>query len=131
MLTSKLCVSNTDLHLGDNRLCNLRNSRNKENIMPYIKQDDRMRYELAIKTLVDDLTLVDVGERKGHVNYVISCIVLGSMEPYRYHKISDAIAALRDAADEIARRVMGPREDIAIEENGDLPFYDAHKDSRC
>jgi len=93
--------------------------------MPYISRDDRhlIRPE-PIQTLVHDLGRITSSRRKGAVNYVISRIVLGAMEPRSYHSISDAVSVLRDAAAEIERRLMGPREDVAIENNGDLPEYE-------
>lgn len=96
--------------------------------MPYIREDDRDVFDHAIAVLQDELREVDRAKRKGAANYVLSRIALGAFNdgdgiPGSYHDISDAISALRDAADEIARRVMGPREDVAIEANGDLLEY--------
>ena len=92
--------------------------------MPYISREDRhlIRSE-SIENLIADLSRITSSRRKGAVNYAISRVVLGAMEPQGYHGISDAVSVLRDAAAEIERRMMGPREDVAIEKNGDLPEY--------
>lgn len=97
--------------------------------MPYINFDKRIEIahesDGAIQALQYRLQQVARDKRKGSVNYVISRIVLGAMEGHTdYHTISDAISVLRDAAAEIERRLMGPREDVAIAKNGDLPEYE-------
>jgi hypothetical protein len=98
--------------------------------MPYIASEKRVVYDGSIVNLGVLLKDVARGSRKGDVNYVISRIVLqafathGAWVPNSYHDISDAVSVLRDAADEIERRLMGPREDIAIAKNGDLDEYE-------
>lgn len=96
--------------------------------MPYIDGKTRCAQidhgEGAIFELQCRLQHVDRAKRKGSVNYVISRIVLGAFQPKSYHDISDAVSVLRDAATEIERRLMGPREDVAIAKNGDLPEYE-------
>jgi len=96
--------------------------------MPYINLDKRLEIAIesdgAIQVLQHRLQQVARDKRKGSVNYVISRIVLGAFQPMSYHDISDAVSVLRDAAAEIERRLMGPREDVAIANNGDLPEYE-------
>lgn len=91
--------------------------------MPYIKPDDRHKFNVAIDALQKSLIRVPRDKRKGALNYVVSRLALGCFGE-GYHEISDRISALRDAADEIVRRRMVPREDVAIEKNGDLPEYE-------
>jgi len=96
--------------------------------MPYIPQTDRDKIEQvapnAINLLSEVLQTFDINKRKGPCNYVISSIVLKSMKDgdkeWSYHTISNAVSVLRDAATEIERRLMGPRENQAILKNGDL-----------
>jgi len=96
--------------------------------MPYIKQEDR----IGLNTVIDDAIVAlqdvapDVLKRPGPTNYMITRIVAGSLKPkegWSYHSISRAIAVLRDAATEMERRLMGPREDVVIKDNGDVPEY--------
>jgi hypothetical protein len=96
--------------------------------MPYIDDDGRefLDEHEDIRSIQYKLRQVVKAKRKGAVNYVVSRIALGAMDGQTdYHTISDAINALRDAADEIQRRLLGPREDVAIAKNGDLPEYES------
>ena len=96
--------------------------------MPYIKTNGRQALNTSVYKAVDALTgIPDLVSRQGATNYVISRIVLGALRPHdgwSYSSISRAIATLRDAADEMSRRLMAAREDLAIEANGDLPEYE-------
>lgn len=96
--------------------------------MPYIKQEDRVQLNHTIDNAVNRLKGVapNVVTRCGSTNYVITRIVAGALKPeegWSYHSISRAIAVLRDAATEMERRLMGPREDVVIRQNGDVPEY--------
>lgn len=90
--------------------------------MPYI-DDNRDAVDGFISEIQEILCDTPRDKRKGDVNYVLSRIALGAFMPEGYHDISDAVNALKDAAVEIERRLMGPREDEAIEANGDLIEY--------
>jgi len=85
---------------------------------------------------------------RGDLNYCVTRIVLETLRPragWSYHSLSDAVSAcnlaadkvieiygvdemgaqdaisiLRDVADEIKRRLLGPYEDNAIRKNGDM-----------
>jgi hypothetical protein len=81
--------------------------------------------DCAVKFLIAESSTPN--GRKGCVNYVITRIVLGSMNPetkWTYTAISDAVSVLRDAATEMERRLMAKREDKAIIENGDILEYE-------
>lgn len=91
--------------------------------MPYIKLADRQPFLGSITELQIQLTKVPRHTRKGALNYVLSRIAAGSFD-HNYHGISDMVGALRDAANEIDRRLMAPREDVAIATNGDLPEFE-------
>ena len=92
--------------------------------MPYISREDRSVINTgSIEVLVSDIKKVPSGKFKGALNYVVTRIALGVYGEGGYTELSDAIAALQDAADEIKRRKLGPYEDQAIRKNGDLPEY--------
>ena len=99
--------------------------------MPYIPKDDRKKIDEyaphAIEALSEAVrTLFPEHIRKGPCNYIISRVVLEAMKPpggWSYHSISNAVSVFNDAATEIERRLMGPRENKAILKNGDLPSY--------
>jgi hypothetical protein len=90
--------------------------------MPYIGKSNRIPFVGPIVDLQTALLKVPRDKRKGELNYVISRLALGVFGR-SYSAISDMVSALRDAATEIERRLMGPREDYAIGQNGDLPEY--------
>jgi hypothetical protein len=108
--------------------------------MPYINQEDReyldkeafVKYgknSISVK-LIEELAArirnVPSNKVKGACNYTVSRIVAHSMKPlggWTYSSLSDAIGLLRDAANEMERRLMVPYENIARSHNGDLPEY--------
>ncbi|GMU26223.1 MAG: hypothetical protein AMXMBFR16_11280 [Candidatus Uhrbacteria bacterium] len=100
--------------------------------MPYINPASRRELDPKIDDLVDQLFRTS-GENpvpKGNVNYVVTRIALQALEPrggWTYTSLSDAVAALQDAADEIKRRLLGPYEDTCIERNGDLEEFSLDK----
>jgi hypothetical protein len=67
-------------------------------------------------------------QSKGELNFVATMAAIGLIverlstgaDKLGYHVISEAIAALRDAADEMQRRLLNPTEDRAIKKNGDI-----------
>jgi hypothetical protein len=93
--------------------------------MPYIKQERRDQLDDHIDDLVAALKgLPDSDmQRKGDVNYTVCRIINELFPANRYGEISEGIAALKDAAVEIERRRMAPREDQAIEQNGDIKGF--------
>lgn len=93
--------------------------------MPYVSKEDREDIsDAAIFRLATEIKEVSSGKKKGALNYVVTRIALQVFGRGGYTDVSDAIAALQDAADEIKRRVLGPLEDKAIQKNGDLPEYE-------
>jgi len=115
--------------------------------MPYISKEDRKfideqldyhaaypemaHYEdgeprFTIPELYDILRNVPSGKVKGATHYLIGRIALGAMKPesgWGYSSLSEVIGMLRDAADEIQRRLLGPYENSAILKNGDVQEY--------
>lgn len=83
--------------------------------MPYIKGEQRRRLDsepvgVVLPQVKGELTYVAF---KAALNYLVGTGL-------HYQDISDAIAALRDAAGELHRRVLIPYEDKVIQKNGDV-----------
>lgn len=111
--------------------------------MPYIKQEDRekivdhvrevytesfpparMELDRVLDYLISHIQKQD--NKKGLCNYIVSRLVVGGMEPdegWGYDTISNAHAALHDAACELQRRLMNGYEDSCIKRNGDVKEY--------
>jgi len=95
--------------------------------MPYIKQEDKDKYEPELKGL--RRKLLDGGQRvgihppipKGDLTYLAYSLGLSYFKNREsYTTISTAISSLYDAAEELRRRHLNPYEDEKIEENGDV-----------
>jgi hypothetical protein len=84
--------------------------------MPYIRLAERETFDEAIALLQAKLLCVPEETRKGACNYVVSRIVAGVFP----RGISNIVGAFAEAE----RRLMAPREDMAILKNGDLPEYE-------
>jgi hypothetical protein len=92
--------------------------------MPYISIPRRPPLDPIIDGLLKRLR--EIGCRKGDINYTVTRIAVEALNNDSYHSISDCISVLRDAADEIARRLLGPYEDTAILRNGDLECFQTY-----
>ncbi len=84
--------------------------------MPYIKQADRLPYDLNIQGLAKQLK----GKPKGHLTYVLYRLAKDFVPEQRYAALSDTRASIGDAYDEFYRRLMAPYEDQQIKTNGDV-----------
>lgn len=78
--------------------------------MPYIKQEDRLKFETTVATTA------------GELNYVLTKAINDYYwrDNQNYQAINDIIGALEGAKLEFYRRVVAPYEDKKIEENGDV-----------
>ena len=88
--------------------------------MPYIKQEDRKRYDEAINELTE--AMGGAFGRAGHLNYIISRLTwafLGKKPNYARH--NEAVGVLTCASFELYRRRVAPYENEKVGENGDLP----------
>lgn len=98
--------------------------------MPYIKKERRAALDTIIDGLISRLRSIDT--TKGDLNYTVTRLVLGALRPakgWTYTSLSDAIAALQDAADEIKSRVLVQYEEYVRVLNGDLvEFVQAETD---
>ena len=88
--------------------------------MPYIKKEDRLRYEALIREIAS-LVPPERESRPGHLNYIISSLLHSVFEgKMRYADHNEVIGVLHCAADEFYRRKTAPYEDEKIREEGDL-----------
>ena len=85
--------------------------------MPYIKQEDRVRFA----SILERLTEVPI-RSAGELNFVVTSVVHHYLKqfPKSYGTYNEAIGALEAAKLELYRRHVVPYEDIKIQENGDL-----------
>jgi hypothetical protein len=90
--------------------------------MPYIDPRVREEFEGALNPLL--LFVEERGLTTGELNYLVTRLILASLygdgPRFGYADLSATVAAVRDAADEFKRRLMGPYEDAMISRNGDL-----------
>lgn len=87
--------------------------------MPYIKMEDRVKYEEVLKALIDILKGLPVERIDGELNYVITRLLKESY-PLRYFNLNRAVGVLECAKLEYYRRVVAPYEDVKIRESGDV-----------
>ena len=87
--------------------------------MPYIKSENRKKYEKVLRELVDILKPLSPEEVDGELNYVVTKI-LKDVYPLRYFHINKAVGVLECIKLEFYRRVAAPYEDLKIKESGDV-----------
>ncbi len=84
--------------------------------MPYITQDDRMKF--------DEIEIRNVGSpnNAGELNYLITLICDQYLQDKGkcYQNINEIIGVLECAKQEFYRRIAAPYEDQKITENGDV-----------
>jgi hypothetical protein len=97
--------------------------------MPYIKNEERGKYEVSIDEIVSSLGWSQVNGNdfdenrvKGELNYVIYSIIKRYIdrEGLKYFRAQDLIGTLECCKQELYRRILAPYEDIKIEECGDV-----------
>jgi len=83
---------------------------------PYIKQERRIGLEELLETIMSGV------EVKGELTYCVYKLALDYIRKKgeNYQNISDAVAALNDAGDEIRRRILHQYEDKKCFQNGDI-----------
>jgi len=84
--------------------------------MPYIKQENKDKFNEALKSLSGNVS------NSGDLNYLFTKILHAYINEkgLNYENLSSAISALECAKLEFYRRVVSPYEDIKISENGDV-----------
>ncbi len=88
-------------------------------MVPYIKMEDRPKYEKPLTELINILKEQTVDQIDGQLNYIITRILKESY-PLRYFNINRAVGVLECCKLEYYRRVAAPYEDTKIEQNGDV-----------
>ena len=97
--------------------------------MPYIKKEDRSRFDsiinIAVKELKNGYSPSCWPPRqvflKGELNYFISKIIWSLFETNQGYEMGSSIrGVLHDVDAEFYRRKMAPYEDKKMQENGDL-----------
>ena len=85
--------------------------------MPYIKKEDRDRFEAFIKLLNEQ----DI-RTSGELNYLITMITHKylNQKPESYSMYNDVIGAIEGAKIELCRRHVALYENEKIKENGDV-----------
>ena len=87
--------------------------------LPYIKTDNRAKYNSVLRDLTEKLKALPPEEVDGELNYVITKL-LKEIYPLRYFHINKAIGVLECAKLEYYRRVAAPYENGKIQEAGDV-----------
>ncbi len=89
--------------------------------MPYIKEEDREQYDPLVQELALRLQQTeDQMDRAGHVNYVITRLLLKAFPVRKYATMALVDGILADVGREYYRRRAAPYEDEKIAENGDV-----------
>lgn len=91
--------------------------------MPYIKQEDRGQYDEAIDQLASALMLSDQTFEPGHLNYVVSRLILKICPILNYMRIAVVTGVLDNVSKEFYRRSAVPYEEVQCAENGDLSYH--------
>jgi len=87
--------------------------------VPYVKPENRLKYEKVLGELIDILKSMPAEEVDGELNYVITKI-LKQVYSLRYFHINKAIGVLECVKLEFYRRVAAPYEDKKMKESGDV-----------
>jgi|TARA_R110002020_G_scaffold137796_8_gene307407 hypothetical protein len=86
--------------------------------MPYIKPEHRKEVEDAL----EGVGLNFVPKDAGQLNYVITVLIDNYIRAYgkNYANLNTIIGALECCKQEYYRTIVGPYEDMKIDENGDV-----------
>jgi hypothetical protein len=91
--------------------------------MPYIKPENRTKYQTLINDLVTTLTETDENSVKGELNYFICSTIKRYLmiKGFNYARANDIIGGtLTMAQHELNRRLVDPYEDQKQMQNGDF-----------
>ena len=87
--------------------------------MPYIKPENRVKYEKVLEELTGILKSLPMEEVDGELNYVVTKM-FKEIYPLRYFHINRAVGVLECIKLEFYRRIAGPYEDKKIKNCGDV-----------
>lgn len=89
--------------------------------MPYIKKEQRTKFEPTIYTILQDLIKSDKSFEVGELNYIISSIIWKIFDNKRsYTNGNNLVGVLECVKNEFIRRRLNDYEDQKIKENGDI-----------
>lgn len=86
--------------------------------MPYIRKEDRVRFEKTFRALHEAGRLNSPGELNYIFTVIINHYLLG--KGANYQAINDALGALEGCKLELYRKVAVPYEEEKIKENGEV-----------
>lgn len=87
--------------------------------MPYIKQEDRHKWDDLALNALERLVGVPDDKVEGELNYFITKLLHIKFKP-SYHNYNKVIGLLECIKQEYYRREVATYEDIKIDENGDV-----------
>ena len=87
--------------------------------MPYIKQQQREKWEESIKDVVKILKNINSDKLEGEINYFITSILLKTYKQ-SYFEYNRAIGVLECIKQELYRKQVASYEDEKIKENGEV-----------
>ena len=87
--------------------------------MPYLKKTDKDKLNKILKAL--KTTKVSTA---GELNFLITSLIHEYLKTQglNYQHINDIVGALDGAKVEFQRRIVGPYEDLKIQDNGDVGY---------
>lgn len=88
--------------------------------MPYIKQEERGKWEEVLKELNRIIFNIPRENREGELNYLITSILNKAYPAKKYSDYNSAIGLLECIKQEFYRRTVVPYEEVKIKENGDV-----------
>jgi hypothetical protein len=90
--------------------------------MPYIKKEERPRFDSVINQLIKELEKSPPETQDGQINYIVTRLLnaIYTKPETRYFKINRALGVLSCIMQEFYRRKAAIYEDKKIEENSDV-----------
>ena len=91
--------------------------------MPYIKPELRTELDNDIDQIIKLIKLYPIDDRDGNVNYTLTRIIMGALEPdegWKYKNMQRVMGLLACMQQEIYRRKIAPYEDKVAKFNGDV-----------
>ena len=92
--------------------------------MPYIKLEDRFKYDKILEELKEILLNLPPEKLAGELNYLMTSIAhiatVGDSTKTNYRRFNEVMGVLESCKQELYRRQIIPYEDKKILENGDV-----------
>ena len=87
--------------------------------MPYIKREDRPRYERLIQQVVGEFADLQPENLDGHLNYFITRLLVALYRPsyFNYNRVQGLLECIKQ---EFYRRRVAPYENKKMEQHGDV-----------